>query len=217
MNKVCCESRIENYLRKYPNSKKTGWSLRLLGSPEPISKGFKNPMALKTLYRLKWLINYLLQTKQIDEHTKIVVEIARDGQLNDANKRIAIRKWQQKREKENEVYKKTIEEINKECNTNFSTEDRDLIKKLRLWEEQRKQCLYTGETINFCDVLNGSKYDFEHTIPQKMSFDNELKNLTLANKEYNMKIKKKKIPFQLINYDEEALINGVRYKAIEPR
>lgn len=211
------DSKIESFIKKYPNYEKTARSLRLLGSPEPISKGFKNPMALKTLYRLKWLINYLLQTDQIDEYTKIVVEIARDGQLNDANKRIAIRRWQQKREKENEGYKKKIEEINKECKTSFSTEDKDLIIKLRLWDEQGKQCIYTGETINYCDVFDGSKFDFEHTIPQKLSFDNELKNLTLANKGYNMKIKKKQIPFQLKNYNEDAMIDGVKYPSIEPR
>ena len=176
--KYISEKKIDSYLMNNTASEKTGWTLKLLGSPEPISKGFKNPMALKTLYRLKWLINYLLQTRQIDEDTKIVVEMARDGQLNDSNKRAAIRRWQQNREKENDNYKKKIEEINQECDTNFNTEDKDLIKKLRLWEEQGKQCLYTGETINYCDVFNGNKYDFEHTIPQKMSFDNELKNLT---------------------------------------
>jgi CRISPR-associated endonuclease Csn1 len=38
-----------------------------LGSPEPISKGFKNPMALKTLHKLKRLINYLIEIGKIDK------------------------------------------------------------------------------------------------------------------------------------------------------
>lgn len=215
--KYISEKKIDRYLLSNPAAEKTGWALKLLGSPEPISKGFKNPMALKTLYRLKWLINYLLQTRQIDEDTKIVVEMARDGQLNDSNKRAAIRRWQQNREKENEKYKKKIEEINEKNRTNFTPEDKDLIKKLRLWNEQGKQCLYTGETINCCDVFNGNKYDFEHTIPQKMSFDNELKNLTLASTNYNRNIKKKRIPFQLENYVENARVEGIEYGAIKPR
>ncbi|MEJ7671826.1 MAG: hypothetical protein WKF59_03755 [Chitinophagaceae bacterium] len=35
-----------------------------LGKPLPISNGFKNPMALKTLHTLKGLMNYLLQVRQ---------------------------------------------------------------------------------------------------------------------------------------------------------
>ena len=87
--------------------------------PEPISKGFKNPMALKTLHKLKQLLNHLLKTNQIDEYTEIVIEIARE--LNDNNMRAAIRTYQNKREKEKLKYKKQIEEINEECNTNFDS------------------------------------------------------------------------------------------------
>jgi CRISPR-associated endonuclease Csn1 len=45
-----------------------------------------------------------------------------------------------------------------------------------------------------CDILDGSKYDFEHSIPASMSFDNELKNLTIADKTYNQQIKQKRLP-----------------------
>jgi CRISPR-associated endonuclease Csn1 len=38
-----------------------------------------------------------------------------------------------------------------------------------------------------------------------MSFDNELKNLTLADKHYNQQIKGKKLPSECPNYNEEAL------------
>src|SRR5690606_10271117 len=101
-------------LKKHPNAELEGISLKLLESPEPISKGFKNPMALKTLHKLKHLLNYLLQTNQIDPHTRIVIEIARE--LNNANYRIALERWQNQRERENNNYKKIIEEINKICN-----------------------------------------------------------------------------------------------------
>lgn len=177
--------------------------LYYLGSPEPISKGFKNPMALKTLHKLKKLINYLIETGKIDKDTRIVIEIARE--LNDANKRKAIERWQRDREKQNDIYKKQVEEINKECNTSFNAEDKTVIDKIRLWEEQNRLCIYTGKTIGLCDVLNGSKYDIEHTIPASMSFDNELKNLTLADKHYNQQIKGKKLPSECPNYYEETL------------
>lgn len=204
-------SEIDTFMHKNPNSDVTGFSLKLLGSPEPISKGFKNPMALKTLYKLKQLLNYLLQTNQIDVQTRIVIEIARE--LNNTNYRKALEKWQNERERENETFKKRIDEINQECKTSFDVNDKSLIRKIRLWEEQGRKCIYTGETINMCDVLNGEYYDIEHTIPASISFDNELKNLTIANKDFNSRIKGKKYPTQLDNYNEQSIFND---KPIQP-
>ena len=201
-----CENDQKTFIRKNPDADFQGERLKLLGSPEPISKGFKNPMALKTLYKLKHLLNYLLQTGKIDEETRVVIEIARE--LNNANKRKAIERWNKEREKENETFKKKILEINKECGTNFDENDKILIRKIRLWEEQGKICLYTGKTINSCDVFIGSKYDIEHTIPASISFDSELKNLTLADTDYNRNVKKKKFPTQLPNYNMQLIING---------
>lgn len=209
------ESTLDKFLHENPSAEQEAISLKLLGNPEPISKGFKNPMALKTMYKLKHLINYLLEVGDIDEDTRVVIEIARE--LNDANKRRAIEKWQNQRERENDKHKKFIDEINKECNTNFNKEDKTLIKKIRLWEEQNRLCLYTGKHIAMCDLLDGNKYDFEHTIPASMSFDNELKNLTIADTNYNRNIKKKQIPTQLPNYNETITLNGIEYTAIKPR
>lgn len=174
-----------------------------LGSPVPRSRGFKNPMALKTLHKLRQLINYLLRIGKIDEDTRVVVEIARE--LNDANKRKAIEKWQRDREKQNEEYRAKIKELNDEHNLGLDIYNKNLIDKYRLWVEQKGQCLYTGEVINCKDLFDGTKYDFEHTIPASISFDNELKNLTIANSRYNREVKGNKFPTQLPNYTGEAL------------
>ena len=205
------ESEIDSFLHHNPDAEADGISLKLLGNPEPISKGFKNPMALKSLHKLKQLLNFLLQSQQIDPHTRIVVEIARE--LNDANYRKALEQWQNERERENQKFRNTIEEINQECNTSFDPNNKALIRKIRLWEEQGKKCMYTGAMINKCDLLNGEYFDFEHTIPASISFDNELKNLTLADKNYNSNIKGKKFPTQLDNYDTEDNFDG---KPLQP-
>jgi len=200
-------SEQETYM---PAIKKDG--KEFLGSPEPISKGFKNPMALKTLHKLKKLINYLIAVGKIDNETRVVIEIARE--LNDANKRKAIERWQRQREKENDTFKKRIDEINAECKADFNREDKNLIDKIRLWEEQNKMCIYTGKTINLSEVLNGARYDIEHSIPASMSFDNELKNLTIADKKYNQQIKEKGLPSECPNYDKEYTHEGVTYPPI---
>lgn len=183
-----------------------------LGSPEPISRGFKNPMALKTMHKLKKLINYLIKVEKIDKDTRVVIEIARE--LNDANKRKAIEKWQRDREAENNKFKKEILKINAETNSNFNENDKNLLNKIRLWEEQKYICLYTGKTIGLIDLLVDKKYDVEHTIPASMSFDNELKNLTISDKLYNQQIKSKKLPTECPNYETEINLNGIEYPSI---
>ncbi len=189
---------------------------KILGNPEPISKGFKNPMALKTLHQLKHLINYLIENDKIDENTRVVIETARE--LNNANVRKAIERWQRNREAENAAYLKKIKEFYNEKFALFAPNDvKNLIDKVRLWTEQNYQCLYTGKTIEIADLLNGTMYDYEHTIPASMSFDNELKNLTIAEKKYNQQIKGKKIPYDCPNYDTDNTIDGITYTAILPR
>lgn len=199
-----------SFLKKYPNAVYRGQSLKLLGSPEPESKGLKNPMALKTLHKLRQLLNYQLQKGEIDEDTRIVIEIARE--LNDANRRKALEKWNKDRNEENEKFIKKLNEGLKDVM--FSLDDKTLIRKYRLWQEQGGRCLYTGKTINLSDLLNGNNYDIEHTIPASISFDSELKNLTLADAEYNRNMKRNHFPTQMENYYKPIIKNGIEYPAI---
>lgn len=197
----------------YPPAKETDGK-KYLGDPVPISRGFKNPMALKTLHHLKHLINYLIKEDKIDDETRVVVEIARE--LNDANKRKAIERWQRDREKQNQEFAKAINEFAEHESLTIETTD-EMIDKYRLWMEQEKQCIYTGKIISLTELFDGTKFDFEHTISAEISFDNELKNLTIADSVYNRQVKQKQIPTELPNYENDVEINGVLYSAIKPR
>lgn len=188
---------------------------KYLGDPMPISRGFNNPMAMKTLHHLKRFINYLLDQEKIDENTRIVIEIARE--LNDANRRKAIEKWQRDREKQNKEYSEAIKEIAEKHGFNIDPNNNDIIDKYRLWIEQGKQCLYTGKIINCTELFDGTRFDYEHTIPVDLSFDNELKNLTIADSKYNREIKQKRIPTELPNYENDVVIGEEIYTAIKPR
>lgn len=203
---------VNQFLSRNKDAEFEGRIIKLLGNPEPLSKGFKNPMALKSLYKLKNLINYLLQTGKIDEQTRIVIEIARD--LNDKNKRKAIELWQKEREKENEKFREEFLQYKEQFPDKKFIDENTIIKKIRLWHEQKEMCLYTGKQISFTDLIEGNKYDFEHTIPASISFDNELKNLTIADLDYNRNQKGKRFPTQLINYDSEETIDNKTLKPI---
>lgn len=120
----------------YPPAKPDKDGTLKLGSPKTGS--FKNPMAMRALHELRKLINYMIETQQIDQNTRIVVEVARD--LNDANKRWAIEAWQRQHEEENKEFAEAITQLlaeNKGINANpYSEEDID---KVRLFYEQHTE------------------------------------------------------------------------------
>jgi CRISPR-associated endonuclease Csn1 len=271
-----------------------------LGDPMPPSKAWKNPMAMRTMYELKKLINYLLEVGKIDVETKIVIEMARE--LNDSNLRKAIEYWQNDRNVENEEFKKEIIEIlgkkelsdddynkfraaveqyilklsemdekkynefirlafekkNKKedvqtqsTNKEESQKDekdvvisndyitylllyrkgfvkllldqplgigrilnpvkdfknklksiKEMLDKYRLWKEQKFQCLYTGRFISFTELFDPTKCQIEHTIPRSISFDSEMKNITVCDAVYNSEVKSNKFPTECTNYEK---------------
>ena len=168
---------------------------KLLGSPRTPS--VRNSVAMRALHQLRKLINYLIETGEIDSSTKINIELA--NEMNDKNWRKAIAVFQKKNEAKNENYKKELIQLDIEpSDTN--------LKKYRLWKEQQETCPYTGEHIRI-EALFGKQplYDFEHTIPRSLSYDDSLENITLCNAEYNRNVKKQRIPSELPNYDEIKL------------
>ncbi|MEI7509933.1 MAG: type II CRISPR RNA-guided endonuclease Cas9, partial [Flavobacterium sp.] len=158
----------------------------------PFTNSIKNPMAMRTLFYLRKLVNTLLKEKKIAPDTEIIIELARE--LNDKNKRLAIERWQRERENENKKFREKLEELAKD--TNSKVTDADIIK-YRLCQEQNGKCFYTNKTIN-CEKLLGSnpQFDIEHTFPRSKSFDNSLANKTLADKAFNQ-IKGNRIPQEL--------------------
>ena len=89
-------------------------------------------MAMRTLHVLRKLINYMIETDQIDSDTRIVVEVARE--LNDTNKRWAIEAWQRQREAENQEFSEAVKRT-----ANYKSESD--IDKVRLFYEQSDEQL----------------------------------------------------------------------------
>lgn len=188
---------------------------RYLGSPRIAA--VKNPMAMRSLFRLRKVVNELLATNRIDEDTKIHIELSRD--LNDSNKRLALQRWQKNRENEHKIYQEEIQKLYKaECRHDIIPTDNEILK-YQLWKEQDGLCLYTGEKISICNFIGaGSMYDIEHTIPLSRSYDNSQMNVTLCNNVFNRDIKRNKIPSELSNHEEILLRTEQwekRYKELE--
>lgn len=165
-------------------------------------------MAMRSIFRLRKLVNRLLEEGKIDLDTEIHIEFARE--LNDANKRRAIAKFAKDNQKKNdEARKKIIDKMGEE----YNVKDDDILKCI-LWEEQGHICLYTGRQIAIPDFVGTSqKFDIEHTIPRSVDGDSTRMNLTLCDSRFNREIKKTKLPAELPNHDEiMARINDWREK-----
>lgn len=166
----------------------------------PRSPSVKNPVVMRALHQLRKLVNYLIKTGKIDSATKINVELA--NEVNDKNKRKAIEEFAKDNEKKNADARKKIEELCSEAGVKIVPTESD-IKKFRLWKEQNETCPYTGKHISFTDLFGPlPKFDFEHTVPRSLSYDDSLENLTLCDSEFNRNVKKQKLPSELPNFEE---------------
>lgn len=192
---------------KYPRVLRTNdHGVYQLGSPRIDS--VRNPMAMRSIFRLRKLVNRLLEEGKIDLDTEIHIEFARE--LNDANKRHAIAEFAKINQKKNdEARKKIIDKMGEE----YNVKDDDILKCI-LWEEQGHICLYIGRQIAIPDFVGTSqKFDIEHTIPRSVDGDSTRMNLTLCDSRFNREIKKTKLPAELPNHDEiMARINDWREK-----
>ena len=184
----------------YPRVQRTNnHGVYQLGSPRIDS--VRNPMAMRSIFRLRKLVNRLLEEGKIDQNTEIHIEFARE--LNDANKRYAIAAYTKENQKTNDEARKKIKELFKdETGKDIEPKDDDVLKYV-LWEEQGHICLYTGRQIAISDFVGTSqKFDIEHTIPRSVGGDSTRMNLTLCDSRFNREVKKTKLPTELPNHDE---------------
>ena len=170
-----------------------------LGSPRIDS--VRNPMAMRSMFRLRKLVNRLLEEGKIDSDTEIHIEFARE--LNDANKRNAIAAFTKENQNANDDARKQIIALfKKETGKDIAPTDNDVLKYV-LWKEQKHICLYTGKQIAISDFVGANpKFDIEHTIPRSVGGDSTKMNLTLCDSRFYREVKKTKLPTELSNYYE---------------
>lgn len=186
-------------IEAYPDAKPDISGKIKLDSPRISS--VRNPMAMRSLFRLRKLINSLLEQGKITRETKIRIEFARG--LNDANRRKAIKSYQQDREN---IRKKYLEEIKtlyyQECKAEIVPTEAEILK-FQLWIEQKETCPYTGRKISICQFIGPNpEFDIEHTIPRSVGGDDSQMNKTLCENRFNREQKGTKLPSQLSNIDE---------------
>lgn len=202
----------------------------------PVKGALRNPAAMRILHLIKRRINNLLKDQSLNitsENTRIVVELPRE--VNDANMRRAIDIYQNRRKKENDIFKGLIKEsmddederlqktrllieqcpeyvladFNEKFQKNNSYNDKleYAATKYRLWLEQDCIDLYSGHPIPFSKLFDNNQYDIEHTIPRSIVLEDCLENKTITSASFNRKVKGNLIPSQLANYHTVILPN----------
>ncbi|MEI6141703.1 MAG: type II CRISPR RNA-guided endonuclease Cas9 [Mariniphaga sp.] len=129
-------------------------------------------------------VRLLVDQFDIEEHGDLITDSVLDKNTKNKNKLEKV-----------ESFKRSPQFLRK------IMEEKDLVKKYSLWKEQNFRCIYTGRLIKITDLFADNVIDFEHTIPRSLSFDDSLENLTVCYADYNRNIKKKRIPFQLAEYE----------------
>ncbi len=126
---------------------------------------------------------------------KIFFEVTREDLKQKDKKRKDSRKdqikaiYKQLKDLTSEFSQIDLGELNKQLNAEQITDDELRGKHLYLYFRQLGRDAYTGEPIELEEVLNGTKYDTDHIIPQSLIKDDSLDNLVLVNREDNQKTK----------------------------
>ena len=186
-------------IEEYRHVEHTTNGVYQLGSPR--ISALKNPMAMRSLFRMKAVVNQLLKDGTIDENTIVHIEFARE--LNDANRRTALRRYQTALRKEREDAVEAIKEF-------IPTPSEDDILKYLLWKDQEGKCVYTGKSISLSALYNGTEFDIEHTVPRSMGGDTTRENLTICDAKFNREIKKNRLPSQLSEQAQELVQNNIK-------
>lgn len=194
MDKLYHPSMMEVYPKSMPD--KDG--KLLLQSPR--IDAIRNPMAMRSLFRLRALVNELLKDGKIDRNTKVNIELSRN--LNDFNMRRAIELLQRDNEKRRQEYRKALLDYYSEQGIQGSPSEEDLLK-YELWEEQNHICLYTGKQIPLSGFLGPNpQFDIEHTVPRSRGGDNSKANKTLCECKFNREVKKGRLPSEIASWEQ---------------
>lgn len=209
-------------------------SKRLLGSPDVgVFKNPVAMRALHILRKHinELIVNGIID----EDYTRVVIELARDMNDANIRKAIEIYQNKRQEENSeiakiisdyypnrlvspDDVYKARLmfeqQEQSKVADSDVKKESKltykdaqfqKFVVKYALLKEQNFQCIYTGKVINIANLFDDNKFQFEHTIPRSISFDDSLANQTICDTSYNTNVKGNKLPSQLAEYDQILL------------
>jgi len=154
-------------------------------------QSIRNPIVITALFELRKLVNELIEEHGVIDEIK--VEIARDLKIS-KSQRNQIRRNQKRLERENDRIKDRLQEYDLRIT-------HDNILKMKLWEECKETCPYTGKNIGVKDLFEYGKVQIEHIHPWSRSLNDSFGNKTLCWADEN-RLKGDKTPFEFYGNDD---------------
>jgi CRISPR-associated endonuclease Csn1 len=167
-----------------------------LPAPPPIT----NPLVRQALHEVRRLVNAII--REFGRPARINIELAREvkGTAKDRARRS---KEMRDREHDRDGAAEEIRKLG-------ITVTRDAIDRYLLWEEQRRECVYSGRSISQAQLFGG-EIDVDHVLPRVRSLDNSWMNRALCFRSENAD-KKDQTPWEWL-----AETNPNKYEAVLQR
>lgn len=173
-----------------------------------------NPTVHIGLNQIRRLVNELIDRFGAPDH--IVIELARDLKLT-KDAKAELEKFRAKNEKLNSEARDKMLELG------IAPSD-DNIKRYKLWLElsgdvNNRKCPYSGKTISITNLWSDA-VEVEHILPESLTFDRSMKNLTIAFRDAN-RIKGNRAPDEAFNcpgssYDYDDILERVKNATMSP-
>jgi CRISPR-associated endonuclease Csn1 len=168
----------------------------LLPSPPPIT----NPLVCQALYEVRKVVNAII--REFGRPGRIHIELAREVK---GTARDRARRSEEMRDRER-VRDRAADRI-REAGVKVT---RDAIDRYLLWEEQRRECIYSGRPISQVQLFGG-EIDVDHILPRERSLDNSLMNRVVCFRAENAG-KTDRTPWEWL-----AETNPAKYEAVLQR
>lgn len=145
--------------------------------------------------------------KRYGELDSIVIEMARDRNVDEAKKRIA--DAQKNGLRLNEEAKELIRNETVGYDAERAIKKPQLVQKIRLYKEQDGRCLYSGKPIDLQRLISDpTAYEIDHIIPISISLNDSMSNKVLVYRSENQN-KLNRTPFQYLSSGDSS---GWSYK-----
>jgi CRISPR-associated endonuclease Csn1 len=175
------------------------------------SEDIFNPVVKRSVRISFKILNAILDKYGAPE--KVVIEMPRDKNSDEEKDRI------NKAKKNNEeelsfIENKLLSEHAITLTTADYSKQKQFKLKLKLWNEQDGQCLYSDRPIEIKDLIyHPELFQIDHIIPRSISFDDSRSNkvLVYATENWN---KGQQTPYYYFTYSDKAKITFERFRAL---
>jgi CRISPR-associated endonuclease Csn1 len=163
-----------------------------------------NPVVNRALAQTRKVINACIRKYGMPE--TIIIELAREVGKNHSD-----RKKIEKEQKENEGRRNALrEKVAEKFDMSPSSVTGEDILKMRLWEEQKCHCAYSGEYISIDMLRDGNATQIDHILPYSRSWNDSYMNKVLCTMQENQ-LKGNRTPFEYMGEKQfHAMESSIR-------